>query len=287
MENNTQGKVLGVVALGGSLPLSLAEWLAKNSTPFHCVGFEGVTSPGIKRYPFTEVSYFKIGQLFQALRRNGCDRIVFAGQLFRPSLFKMRFDATTLRYLPLLLFARTRGDDTVLRKVTRAFEGAGFQVLSMKDVAPALVAQSGPLGLHSVPESLQQDVDDGFAILEQLGRHDVGQALVIDRGRVIAIEAAEGTDNMLRRVGDLRGTPHYPAPKRSGILIKAAKPQQELRNDMPVIGLGTVKNAIDAGLVAIAIESGHVLTADLPDMVTLANQNALAVVGVDRKAPRA
>ncbi len=89
---------------------------------------------------------------------------------------------------------------------------------------------------------------------------------------------------MLQRVRELRGTARYPATKRSGILIKGAKPQQELRNDMPVIGRATVENAEAAGLAGIVIEAGHVVTADLPDMVTLANTAGLAIFGVKPQA---
>jgi DUF1009 family protein len=271
---------LGLISLGGSLPLALAKALQASNTTFHCLCIEGVTDPAIQAYPHDMMRFLKIGQAFGALRKAGCKRIVFVGQFFRPRLLKMRFDLTTLKYLPLILLSRAGGDDTVLKKVTQAFEREGFEVLSQKDVAPTLVAQSGQMGQYGISDQSQSDAALGLKILHALGENDIGQAVVIDRQRVIAVEAAEGTDEMLRRVQNLRGTERYQAPRRSGVLVKAAKPQQHLRDDMPVIGLNTVQNAAAAGLEAIAVESGRVITADLPGMVTLANEHKLAVVGM-------
>lgn len=270
---------LGIVALGGALPLSLAQNLAEQGRGFHCICVEGVTAPSLASYPHTIVPFLKLGGLIEALKRCGAREIVFAGQFFRPRLSQMRMDPFTLRHLPLLMLSKTRGDDALMRRVTAAFEKEGFLVLSLKDVAPSLVAGEGPLGLHTLDEKARGDIATGFAALKQIGALDIGQALVIDKKRIIAVEAAEGTDRMLQRVADLRGTNHYPAPKRSGFMIKATKPQQQLRNDMPVIGKTTVENAIAAGLEAIVIESGHVVTADLPDMIKLANEAKLAIVG--------
>lgn len=280
------GKPLGIISLGGSLPLSLAKTLTASNIPFRCVGFENITSPQLGPFSPILVPFFKIGQLIAVLRQSGCERVVFAGQFFRPRFFNMRFDATLLRNLPLLLFARSGGDDTIMKRVTHAFEKEGFDVVGLKDIAPTLVAQEGQLGRHEISTLGREDMLKGSAILNDVGRHDIGQCMVIDRGRTIAIEAAEGTDAMLKRVRDLRGTPHYPANPRSGVLIKAAKPQQELRNDMPVVGLQTVLHAAEAGLSAIAVQAGHVLLADLPEMINTANQSNIAIYGFPAETGR-
>jgi DUF1009 family protein len=271
---------LGLVLFGGGLPKSLACTLSEAGVDFYCVGFEGITDHSLKTYPHTFTSFLKVGSMLKALRSAHCKKIILVGQVFRPNLFKLRFDITTLKYLPLLLFTRSHGDDAVLRRVTAAFEREGFEVVSLKDIAPMLVAQEGQMGKLIPTQSMQSDIAQGLTILHDLGRHDVGQSLVIDKGRVIAIEAAEGTDEMLQRVKSLRATGRYPSAKRSGILVKASKPQQELRNDMPVVGVHTARHAIDAGLSAIAFESGRVMTADLLDMISLADQNDLVVLGV-------
>ncbi len=272
---------LGVIALGGALPLSLCHDLVLQQRQFHSICFQGVTDKALAQFPNTFVPFFKIGEMLRALRRAGCTQVVFAGQFFRPNLFKMRFDITTLRYLPLLLTARGHGDDSVMQRVTKAFENEKFEVVSLKDVAPQMAAGRGVFGLTQLPEGLEADIALGFAALRQLGSLDIGQSIVVDNSRVIAIEAAEGTDAMLKRVRDLRGGDLYPAPKRSGIMVKAAKPQQQLRNDMPVIGIDTVENAIDAGLKAIIVEAEKVVTVDLPEMVQMANREKLSIVGVD------
>ena len=275
------GPPLGVIALGGALPLSLCHDLGAQQKQFHCICFQGVTDKALAQFPNTFVPFFKIGEMLKALRRAGVRQIVFAGQFFRPNLFKMRFDMTTLRYLPLLVTARGHGDDSIMQRVTNAFEKEGFDVVSLKEIAPQMTAGRGVFGLTPLADGLTQDIALGFAALKQLGSLDIGQSIVIDNNRVIAIEAAEGTDAMLKRVHDLRGGDLYPAPKRSGVLVKAAKPQQQLRNDMPVIGINTVENAVLAGLKAIVVEADKVVTVDLPEMVQMANREKLAIVGVD------
>ncbi len=271
---------LGLVMLGGALPRALAETLVQNSVPFHCLCIDGLTDSAVYNYPHTSIRFLKVGEGLAGLRKAGCKKIAFVGQFFRPDFLKMRIDATTLKYLPLFLFSRTSGDNAVLKRVTKAFEKEGFEVISLKEIVPALVAPQGQMGRHALSASQQEDAMLGLKILETLGGYDIGQALVVDSRRVIAMEAAEGTDEMLFRVHDLRKSVRYPAPKRSGVLIKAAKPQQHLRDDMPVIGLDTVRHAVDAGLSAIAVEAGRVLTADLPDMIEYANQHKLAIIGI-------
>lgn len=272
---------LGIVALGGSLPLSLARTLAEEGQDFFCVCIDGLTDSKITSYPHSFVKFLRLDALLGALKQNGCKRIVFAGHFFRPKLSKLRFDLGTLRYLPLLTLSRGYGDDAIIRRVTRSFENEGFKVVSLKEVTPQLVAGQGQLGAYPLLEKFNEDIKSGFTILKQLGSHDIGQALVIDKKRVIAVEAAEGTDAMLHRVSELRGTSQYPAPRRSGVLLKVAKPQQQLRDDMPVVGLRTIENAIAAGLEVIAIEAGCVITTDLPEMIALANNQKLAIIGID------
>lgn len=271
---------LGVISLGGSLPLALAKTLQASGVNFHCLCIEGLTDPQLLTFPHSVMRFLKVGEAIAALKAAHCKRIVFVGQFFRPNLFAMRFDLKTLRYLPLIMLSRRGGDDTVLKKVSKAFEKEGFEVVSLNDIAPALVAQLGRIGEHVFSSQNEVDAMKGLKALHALGAYDIGQALVIDHERVIAVEAAEGTDNMLARVQKLRGTERYQAPARSGVLVKAAKPQQHLRDDMPVIGLDTLRHAAAAGLEAVAVESGRVITADLPEMIKFANEHKIAVVGI-------
>ena len=144
------------------------------------------------------------------------------------------------------------------------------------EIAPTLLAPSGAFGGIVPSAEDEQDIAHALALLGALGPFDVGQAVVIARGHVLAIEAAEGTDEMLKRCGTLR---QWGGHKRSGVLVKAPKPGQELRVDMPVIGPRTVELAAAAGLAGIAVGQGKVMIADQADMVSLADRHHIFVTG--------
>ncbi len=129
------------------------------------------------------------------------------------------------------------GDDTVLRNVVRFFEDRGYRVLGAHAVAPELVAEAGVLGRVKPDAGASADVAKGLEAARLLGTLDVGQATVAVGGRVVAVEGIEGTDEMLARIADLRARGRLKSPARTGVLVKAAKPQQDLRVDMPTIGL--------------------------------------------------
>ena len=165
----------------------------------------------------------------------------------------------------------------------QCFESYGFRVIGAADAAPELLIGDGVQGQHALTETSVASIKRGFETVRVMGRHDVGQAVVVSDGHIEAVEAAEGTDAMLARVADqrlIRG-----AARRGGALVKRPKPGQELRVDMPVIGPETVRRAAAAGLEGIVVLAGQALIANRTETIKAADEAGLFVAGVADHAP--
>ncbi len=188
---------LGIIAGRGPLPCVLAESAAARGLPLHIVGIRGETREDIERFPHTWTKWGELGKLLSALDDNGCRDIVIIGGVDRPDFAKMRFDFGAIRNLLYIASLRKGGDDRVLSRIVRFFEGKGYRVHGADDVAPELLAGEGVLGDKAPSAEDRADIDMAFAVVRALGRFDVGQAAVVANGHVLAVEAAEGTDAML------------------------------------------------------------------------------------------
>jgi hypothetical protein len=278
---------IGVVALGGPLPLAVVDVLAARGRPYFCVAVRGLTDPAIENHPHGWIRLFEIGRLARLLRGAGVRRLAFAGQIHRPDLRAIRLDLGALRALPLILAAaRGGGDDSIVRRVSAAFEREGVEVVSLAEIAPELVAPTGVLGRVEPSERARADIELGFRILEATGSFDIGQAVVIHRLRVLALEAAEGTDATVARIADLRRAGRLPDAGGAGVLVKGPKPAQALRDDMPVVGERTLDAAIASRLEGVAVLAGGVILQGLPAIVERADRAGLFIVGVARSAVR-
>lgn len=267
---------IGIVAGRGTLPSAVAEAARRIGQDPFVLAVIGNAEAAVERYPHAYVHIGQVGRLLAILRREGCRRVVFVGGLRRPNLFQIKVDAGFFRHLPELLRLFKGGDDTVLRGVARFFEARGFEVLAAHEVAPGLLA---PQGSFSKLAPGAQDLDDivlGFKVTHTLGLFDIGQAAVVARNYVLAVEAAEGTDAMLRRCRDLN---NWGFSSRKGVLVKGPKPGQDLRLDLPAIGPHTVELAAGAGLAGIAVEAGSVLLAELDELVEKADKAGLFLYG--------
>lgn len=267
---------IGILAGGGRLPLMIAESVAARGDGVHIVGIEGEADPAISRFPHTWVNWGQIGRMVATLRLQG-GQLVIAGAVTRPDLTKIRPDAGFFKSLPQIVGLMAGGDDSVLTRVVRFFEGKGLSVRGAHEVAPDLLAKSGRIGTVALSADDAADARLGFAVRAALGPFDAGQAVVVADGKVLAVEGAEGTDAMLRRVATLRGPD---AARRRGVLAKGPKPGQELRIDMPAIGPRTIEQAIACGLGAVVVESAKVLMLDREEAVRLADAAGLAVQGL-------
>jgi DUF1009 family protein len=203
----------------------------------------------------------------------------------RPAITQLRFDLGTLMVLPRIIKAFAGGDDHLLTRVSRIIEDSGFRLLGPHEVAPEILVPAGQLGRHAPSERDRVDIAVGQALLAATGSFDIGQAVVVAGNRVIAVEAAEGTDRMLARVAQLRHEGILKLPEKSGVMVKAPKPSQDRRFDLPSVGTRTIEAAAAASLAGIAVEARGAVTADLSEMVRQADAAGLFVVGIPADAP--
>lgn len=277
---------LGILAGNGRLPLEVAEAVRATGRHVHLVGIAGEAEPAIARHPHTWVGMAQIGAMLRAFHTNNCRDVVILGAVRRPDPLKLRPDAGFILNLPLILSLMAGGDDSVLRGVVTFFQRRGFRVLGAHEVAPVLLAAEGVLGDRKPDEKVLQDAAIGFALIEALGSADVGQAVIVANGRPVVIEAAEGTDAMLARLAQLRS---QGLGGSGGVLVKAPKPGQELRVDLPAVGPRTIQAAAAAGLDGIAVRAGQVLVAERGEVRRLLGETGLFLFGAGTEfatAPR-
>jgi DUF1009 family protein len=255
----------------------VAESASGRGVPLHIIAISGEAHDEIERFPHTWVKWGEIGKMFRALDQNGCGDLVIIGGVNRPDFSNVRLDLGAIKTLPFILSLGKGGDDHVLSRVVRFFEEKGYRVHGAGDVAPELLAGEGVLGDKRPSADDKADIEIALGVVSALGRLDVGQAAVVTRGHVIAVEAAEGTDAMLARCAELRARSTRRGP--AGVVVKAPKPGQERRVDLPTIGPDTVRQAAAAGLAGIAVIAGQVLMAERDATIAAANEHGLFLVG--------
>lgn len=271
---------LGVIAGNGNLPAELVAAVRATGRPVVLVAIRGESDPALDDLGARWVEWGQVGKLFGVLRREGVHDIVLIGGVAkRPDFKSVVSDFETLKRLPRILSTMIGGDDSVLTRVLRLVEDEGFRILGAQDVAPGLLAGIGVLGRERPGERDERDVRLCRAVITALGPYDVGQAAVAMDGRVVAIEAAEGTDAMLARVTEARAARRISAKGTVGVLVKGPKPGQDLRVDLPTIGRRTIDAVKAAGLAGIAVEAGRVLIADRAATIAAADQAGLFLIG--------
>jgi DUF1009 family protein len=271
---------LGLIAGGGALPVSLAAHCRAVGRPLFVLRLKSFAGPDLQAFDGADVGVAELGRGIDALRRAGCEAVCLAGKVDRPDLAALKPDLRGLKALPGAIVAARQGDDGLLTFLITELEKEGFAVEGAHEVMRGLTLAEGPLGSHSPGEHHFADIRRALEAARAIGRLDIGQAAVACEGLVLAVEAQEGTDAMLRRVADLppaiRGTPERPR----GVLAKASKPGQELRVDLPTVGPETIRRAAIAGLAGIAGEAGQILVLDRDETRRLADEAGLFVLGV-------
>ncbi len=268
------GTKLGIVAGGGALPARLVEVCRQNGRDVFVVAFEGDTDPAtVAGVAHTWTGFATLGRVLERLREAGIGELVLVGPVKRPRLADLTGDPWVVRFMTKIGF-RALGDDGILRAVVAALEDEGFRVRGVDDFLGDLLAEARTYGRCRADGEAERDIAQGLSVARALGALDVGQAVVVERGTVLGVEAQEGTDALLARCAGLRRF------GRGGVLVKTSKPGQDRRVDLPVIGPRTVEGAIAAGLKGIAVEAGGVLVVDEAQVRAAADAAGLFVVGV-------
>jgi DUF1009 family protein len=278
---------LGLVAGGGLLPVEIFNACQGAGRPVFVARLRDMADPFFADVDGVDIGVAEFGKLFKAFKTARCDAVCLAGRVSRPDFAKLKPDLRSLAMLPALAAAAGKGDDALLRVIVQEFEREGFRVEGADQIVRRLTLSEGPIGAHAPAADHGRDIDRAMQAARALGALDIGQAAVSVRGVVLAVEAQEGTDAMLRRCADLpaalRGTADAPA----GVLAKAPKPIQERRVDLPTIGPDTVMAAAQAGLAGIVGEVGSLLVVDRPAVIAAADELGLFVYGLPPQPPSA
>jgi UDP-2,3-diacylglucosamine hydrolase len=273
---------LGIIAGGGDLPVALAENCASEQRPYFVASVTPFASAALKSHPGAAHDLGAMGARVAALKAAGCDAIVFAGQAPRPDWRTLQLDDGGRAMAPALVAAAAHGDDALLRALIEAHAAAGFRVIGAEEAMAGLLATPGAWGAHAPSDADRADIAQAAKVAAVLGELDVGQAVIVCAGLVLGVEAQEGTDKLLARIADLPPTVRGDPQRRRGVLLKRAKPIQERRVDLPVIGLATIEGAIAAGLAGVAVEAGGALAVRRPEVIAAADQAGLFVYGFTR-----
>jgi DUF1009 family protein len=278
---------LAVICGGGTLPLAVANMVAGRGRRVVLFPLRGWADPAaIARYPHHWIGLAQIARLQRLARQEGCRELVFIGAVLRPSPRHLRPDLGTLWLLPRIVRLFWGGDNHLLAGIGRLFEEAGFRLLGAHEVAPEILVPAGILGRHRPTERDLADIARGLSLITAIGPFDIGQAVVVADNRVLAVEAAEGTDHMLARVGELRRAGRLGVAEKVGVLVKAPKPGQDRRLDLPSIGARTVEGAVAAGLAGIAVEAAGTIAADLQALIRAADAAGLFIFGAPASGSR-
>jgi len=272
---------LAIIAGGGAIPIAVADAVARSGRRVVMFPVRGWADPAaVERYPHHWIALLQAGRFQKLARTEGCRDIVFIGTAVRPALKSLRFDWLTLRLLPRVLRAYRGGDDHLLSSVARGLEDYGFRIVGAHEVAPEIMMPEGPIGSRLPSRRDEADIARALALLEATGPFDMGQAAVVADNHVLAVEATEGTDAMVRRIAELRARGRIAAPAGTGVLVKAPKPQQDRRFDLPAIGPRTVVEAARAGLAGIAVVAGGSIVAEPAAVAAAADEAGIFVIGI-------
>jgi DUF1009 family protein len=283
LANGSIHRRIGLVAGWGRYPLVVAQALRH-------AGYE-IIGLGIKHHAdqnlaplcavYQEVGLAKLGAAIRYFRRQGVTQATMAGKIHKIALFQ-RFAWTqhlpdwrcAKAFAPSWLWrTRDRRDDTLLGIVVEEFAKDGIQFTPATDFAPELLVKHGHLAGKRLTHAQQKDIEFGWNLAKEMGRLDVGQSVAVKGQAVIAVEAIEGTDACIRRAGEL-------CPQGGFAVVKVAKPQQDMRFDVPTIGLGTLETLAAAGGSLLAIEADKTILIDEADVLAYANRHGITIVAI-------
>lgn len=276
---------LAMLCGGGSLPLAVAQSVTSRGRPVLLFLLSGAADgTALEQFPHHWVYLGQVGKFLRLARAAGCRELLAIGSLVRPSVWQTRLDLKAISLLPRILTAFRGGDNHLLTELGKLVEQHGFHLVGAHEVAPEILVPEGRLGRAEATERDRADIALGFDYLQATGPFDVGQAVVVAGRHVIAVEAAEGTDQMLARVADMRRNGRVQTSAGIGVLVKAPKPGQDHRFDLPSIGPLTVAGVAAAGLAGVAVVAGQTVIAE-PERVTLdADKAGIFVIGARGKS---
>jgi DUF1009 family protein len=269
---------IGLLAGHGRFPIVFAQKARQLGLPLVCVGLQDEASPELAaladRFYWTGIA--KLGRTIRCFKREGVRQIVMAGKLHK---VKLNASFRILRYVPDLRMLRAyffqprkdNKDDTLLLAYMAEFEKDGMSFESALDFCPELLVKTGLLTQRGLSAQEEADIVFGWELAKEMGRLDIGQSVCVREKAVLAVEAIEGTDQAILRAGTL-------CPRGGIVVVKVAKPQQDMRFDVPTIGCTTIESMRQARARVLAIEANKTIVIDQDQTVALADRYGISIV---------
>ncbi len=272
---------IGLLAGSGRFPILFAEAARRQGLPVACVGIKYEASDELRGLcdTFDVVGVSKMGGMIRTFRRRGVKRIVMAGKVSKSVMYtpwrivQLWPDWRMIQWWTRRL--SDKKDDTILLGVIAEFARDGLDFASALDFCPELLVNKGILTRRRPTEAEMKDVEFGWMLAKEMGRLDVGQSVAVKEMAVLAVEAIEGTDRCIERAGQF-------CKSGGWTLVKVAKPQQDMRFDVPTIGVTTIENLKKSGARVLAVEAGMTIVVDQDDVVKLADQYGMTIVALER-----
>jgi DUF1009 family protein len=277
---------VGLIAGWGRYPIVVAEALAASGAQVYCLGIKDHADPVLADicHHYDSIGLGKVGGVIRYFRRHGVSQVTMAGKVHKVLLYR-RFAwfhhlpdwRGLLTYYPHFVARRkTMQDDSLLGAIVDAFQSAGIVMQPATNYVPELLVKLACLTVRQPTTAERKDIEFGWRLAKEMGRLDVGQSVAVKDRSPLAIEAVEGTDECIRRAGTLCSAGGF-------AVVKVAKPQQDMRFDVPTIGIGTLKTMAAAGGKVLAVEAGRTIIIDESQVVAFANHNKMVVVALDEQ----
>ncbi|PHS24886.1 MAG: UDP-2,3-diacylglucosamine pyrophosphatase [Robiginitomaculum sp.] len=275
---------MGVVAGDGDLPLILANKARADGAEVYIAALKGFANQDWHGFETQTFAVEDMAAMCVWFHDVGADAVTFAGSVKRPDFDYFQPDNLAVSAQDALHGAAQQGDDALLRAVISIFEQAGFSVIGLDDIAPDYLVKTGLWGRKSAYGGTEADCLRASEIARTIGAMDIGQGAVVAKGVVLAVEAQEGTAAMLSRCAALPAALRGTQKNRCGVFAKWAKPEQDRRIDLPVIGMATIKAVAEAGLSGLVLEAGGVILLNPEAIYETAERLGLFILGVQAEA---
>ncbi len=265
---------LALIAGEGSLPRIVCETAAQRGVRVAAVAFSDKCAKSLEG--LADVKKLGLGETEKVIsyfKKKGCKRLCLIGKVEKKLVFEnIKFDMRALKMLGRLL---SKDDSSIMRAVMEELEREGFEIERQTDWLPSLMPGPGVLGKTGPTASMKADFEFGIRVCRKMADMEIGQTILVKDGVVLAVEAVEGTDEAIQRGCRLGGS--------GAVMIKACRPKQDLRYDIPTVGVETVRRLRKHNAAGLAIEAGSVVVVDLPDVISECDDAGITFAAVCRR----
>jgi len=279
----TDQQKLGLIAGNGKFPFLVLEAAKSQGIEVVVAAIKEETSPDIEQHGAASVHWLSLGELsklIETFQREGISRAIMAGQVKHKQIFSSI--KPDWRLAKVLLSLTARNTDSLIGAIARLLESEGITLMSSTTLLEPMLAEEGVLTSRPPSDAEQTNITYGRAVAQHLSRFDIGQTVVIAEAACVAVEAMEGTDATILRAGELMKSPslgNEPSTfSRALTVIKVAKPNQDMRFDVPVVGIRTIETMQQAGATCLALDAGRCLMFDKSAVIAAANHASICIV---------